>query len=47
MSVIQLFMPKMNPIHAVVAKIIRTLVFSPAKKMVLSRLFLSFAVVCH
>ncbi len=29
-----------------VAKIIRTLVFSPAKKMVLSQLFLSFAVVC-
>lgn len=31
----------------VVARIIRTLVFSPAKKMVLSQLFVSFAVVCQ
>ncbi len=29
------------------AKIIRTLVFSPAKKMVLSQLFIYFAVVCQ
>ncbi len=31
----------------VVAKIIRTLVFSPAKKMVFGQLFVYFAVVCQ
>ncbi len=35
----------MRHLCTVVAKYIRTLVFSPAKKMVLSPLFLSFAVV--
>ncbi len=34
-------------LHTEVANIIRTLVFSPAKKMVLSHLFIYFAVVCQ